>query len=138
MPILLSSRSLGWLSLLLLGVVIALPYLTAATAGTGNVSASRWTRLPIRKMGFHYWLAPLVALGSLVHAWIPMASGRMPQTNLTGLWIATAALGLMFLQIGIGATMRSVGGDAKSLRRTHFMMMLGIVAMVAVHLWMNG
>lgn len=121
-----SIRVIGWLSLFLLAVVIALPYLSTAGA-------------VLRRMTFHYWLAPLVALGSFVHAWIPMASHRTPRTNYTGLWIATVALGLMLVQIGMGWALRYKGrSTAKALRRTHFAMMLGITALVLVHLWMNS
>ena len=121
-----TTRVIGWLSLFLLAVVIALPYVS--TAGTAP-----------RRMTFHYWLAPLVPLGSFVHAWIPMASHHMPRTNYTGLWIATVALGLMLLQIGMGWALRNAGrSTAKLLRRTHFALMLGITALVLVHLWMNS
>ena len=90
-------------------------------------------------MGLHYWLAPLVALGSFVHAWIPMASHHMPRTSYDGLWIATVGLGLILLQLGLGLSLRYAGqGATNVLRRIHFVLMMGITALVIVHLWMNS
>jgi len=124
----LSSRALGWLSLLLLGIVIALPYLR------GNPRAIQFARQPMR---LHYWFAPLLAIGSLVHAWIPMASRHMPKTNFDGLWIATVALGMILLQIVLGVALRYIRAGAW-LRQTHWVVMLGITALVLIHLWMNN
>jgi hypothetical protein len=133
------TRAMGWASLFLLGVVIALPYWSFSGAKVGGRSGPGIVRPAFRRMGFHYWLAPLVALGSFVHAWIPMASHQMPRTNYNGLWIATAALGLILLQLGLGLTLRfGWSGAAKLLRRTHFLLMIGISALVLLHLWLNG
>jgi hypothetical protein len=134
-----TTRIIGWLTVLLLGVIIALPYLPAVGFGANGRSAPGFFRLPLRRMAFHYWLAPLVALGSFVHAWIPMASHRMPRTNYDGLWLATAALGLIFVQLGLGVVLRfTPRGAPNLLRRTHFTLMLGITVLVLLHLWMNN
>jgi len=122
------SRVVGWLSLLLLGIVIGLPYLR------GRAKVVPVLRKP---MFFHYWFAPLVLAGSFVHAWIPMASHSMPKTNLVGLWIATVALGVIALQIFLGVALRSHPSRAW-LRRTHWLVMLGVTALVLIHLWMNN
>ena len=78
---------------MLLGTIVAIPYMPASgwRAGSGQGSV---LRSPLRRMAFHYWLAPLLVLGSFVHAWIPMASRHVPRTNFNGLWLATFALGL--------------------------------------------
>ena len=134
-----ATRAIGWLSVLLLGVIIALPYLLAFGFGANGSSSSGFFRPPLRPMAFHYWLAPLVALGSFVHAWIPMSSHRMPRTNFDGLWLATAALGLILLQLGLGVVLRFARRGAPNLlRRTHFTLMVGITALVLLHLWMNS
>jgi hypothetical protein len=134
-----STRVIGWLSAFMLGITIALPYLPAVGSGTNARFAPGVFRLPFRRMAVHYWLAPLVALGSFVHAWIPMASHHMPHTNYEGLWLATIALGLIFVQLGLGMVLRFTRfGTPKLLRRTHFTLMLGITALVLLHLWMNS
>jgi hypothetical protein len=132
-----TTRLLGWLSVILLGTIVAIPYTSAsglrAGPGPGSVLS------PTRRMAFHYWLAPLLALGSFAHAWIPMASHHMPRTNLNGLWLATAALGVMLVQLALGVTLRFARGGAPNLlRRAHFTLMLGITALVLLHLWMNS
>jgi hypothetical protein len=135
-----STRIIGWLSVFLLGIVIALPYLPPVGSGRNAPSfSSGFFRFPFRRMAFHYWLAPLVAVGSFVHAWIPMASRHMPRTNYNGLWLATLALGLILAQLGLGLLLRSTRQSAPNLiRRTHFTLMLGIAALVLLHLWMNS
>lgn len=90
-----STRVIGWLSVLLLGVIILLPYLPPVRSGQNPRAASGFSRLPFPLMSFHYWLPPLFALGCLIHAWIPMASHHMARTNYNGLWLATVALGLI-------------------------------------------
>jgi hypothetical protein len=134
-----STRVIGWLSVFLLGILIALPYLPTIGAGAKARSSLGFFRLPLRRMTFHYWLAPLVALGSFVHAWIPMASRHMPRTNYSGLWLASLALGLILMQLGLGVVLRFTRrGTPSLLRRTHFALMLGIAALVLLHLWMNS
>lgn len=134
-----STRVIGWLSVFLLGIIIALPYLSRARFDASKRSASGFFLLPLRRMDFHYWLAPLVALGSFVHAWIPMASHQMPHTNYNGLWLATVALGLMLVQLGLGTVLRFTRQRPPNfLRLTHFTLMLGIAALVLLHLWLNS
>ena len=68
-----------------------------------------------------------------------MASGHMPHTSMRGLWLATYALGLIFLQLLLGLTLRYVGPRAaQALRRIHFVLMIGIAGLVLSHLWLNG
>jgi hypothetical protein len=133
------TRVIGWLSVFLLGIVIALPYLPSVGSGRNAPFLSGFFRFPFRRMSFHYWLAPLLAVGSFVHAWIPMASRHMPRTNSNGLWLATLALGLILAQLGLGVLLRSTRQSAPNLlRRTHFTLMLGIAALVLLHLWLNS
>jgi hypothetical protein len=132
-----TTRVLGWLSVILLGTIVAIPYMSASRSHAGSGQSS--VRSPVRRMAFHYWLAPLLPLGSLVHAWIPMASHHMPRTNFNGLWLATFALGLMLVQLVMGVALRSAPHGAPNLlRRAHFTLMLGITALVLLHLWINS
>jgi hypothetical protein len=134
-----STRVIGWLSVFLLGIVITLPYLPPVGSGRNATSLSEFFHFPFSRMAFHYWLAPLLAVGSFVHAWIPMASRHMPRTNYNGLWLATLALGLILAQLGLGLLLRTASGSAPNLlRRAHFTLMLGIAALVLLHVWMNS
>jgi hypothetical protein len=116
------TASTGWLAALLLAAGIGVPYL----AGRG---ARLWP---------HYWLGFIVFGAALVHAWIPMSAGRIAGYDQSGLWLATAALGLMLWQLGLGLTLRATRGPERtSLRRTHFWTMLGIVVLVIAHVLRN-
>jgi len=128
----------GWMSLVFLAIVIVLPYVyrcADARQPSSTPAASR----PYPRLWPHFWLGPAVFLISFIHAWIPMASGKLPQTSMQGLWLATYALGLVFVQLLLGlalrfSRLRSLG----ILRRVHFVLLLGIVALVLSHLWLNG
>jgi hypothetical protein len=128
----------GWVSLSLLGLVVAIPYLRRKTVpSTGIPDAA--PRPYLAALSLHYWLAPAVLLVSFLHACIPMASGHMPHASMRGLWLATYALVLIFVQLLLGLALRYVGPRvAQALRRIHFVLMIGIAALVLSHLWLNG
>jgi len=93
-------------------------------------------------MLWHYVLGFVLPAAALAHGWIPMATGQMPRTSLTGLWLATFALGLLFLQLLIGLAVQRLRGDSNSaarvtLRRTHFVTMLVIAALALSHILLN-
>ena len=128
----------GWASFALLGLVVAIPYLRRTTS-IATVSSHTATRPYLAALALHYWLAPAVLVVSFLHAWIPMASGHMPHTSMHGLWLATYALGLIFVQLLLGLALRSVGPrTAQALRRIHFVLMIAIATLVLTHLWLNG
>jgi len=63
----------------------------------------------------------------------------MPQTSMRGLWLATCALGLIFVELLLGLALRYVGPPAaRVMRRMHSVLMLGISALVLSHLWLNS
>ena len=141
LPFLLTSLSptdwWGWLSLVLFGISAAIPYLSRKMAPPGGDSVS--ATVGTGSLWIHYWLGPLVFGLSFVHAWIPMASGHMPHTSIKGLWLATYALGLIFLQLLLGLMLRYLRyRGARLLRWFHFGVMLGIAALLLAHLWLNG
>jgi hypothetical protein len=92
-------------------------------------------------MRWHYTLGFVLPAAALAHGWIPMSSGHMPRTSMTGLWLATYALGLLFLQLLIGLSVERLSGGntvAKGvLRRVHFAAMLVIAALAISHIWLN-
>jgi hypothetical protein len=128
----------GWIGFALLGLVVAIPYIRR-NAVSATASANSAPRPYLAALSLHYWLAPAVLAISFLHAWIPMASGHMPHTSMRGLWLATYALGLMFLQLLLGLALRYADPrGAQTLRRVHFVFMVGIAALVLSHLWLNG
>jgi len=144
----------GWLVAAMIGVQIALPFLLrrvrAAKISAGAISpgdsqgANPKARQP-RALGiamrWHYLLGFVLPAAALWHGWIPMASGHMPRTSMTGLWLATFALGLLFLQVLIGLSVQRLSdGDSVarlSLRRIHFAAMLVIAALALSHMLLN-
>jgi hypothetical protein len=119
---------LGWLSVAIIAVVIAIPFL--------SVKAARPSSLPLWP---HYWFGLLAACASFWHAWIPMKAGQIPHSATNGLWLATIALGLLFLQLWLGVFLRYTGPRYfVYIRRAHLFLMLGIVALIVAHLWLNS
>ena len=93
-------------------------------------------------MRWHYLLGFVLPAAALAHGWIPMAAGHMPRASMTGLWLATFALGLLFLQLLIGLATQRLRGDGNSvarltLCRTHFVTMLVIAALALSHMLLN-
>ena len=140
----------GWLVAILLGVQIALPFLLrrvspqtmSARASQGTITKPKKVAPTTKSMGWHYLLGFAVPLAALAHGWIPMASGHMPHTSMTGLWLATFALGLLFVQPLIGLATRQEGGGETNtarlaLRRVHLVAMLLITALALSHMLMN-
>lgn len=122
----------GWLTAFLIALQIAWPYLLRSGTKPLSLSASSFTMRP------HFWLGYALPGLAFVHAWIPMASGHMPKTSMTGLWLATYALGLILLQALLGIATRVTRGLARNvLRRVHFAVMFGIAALIAAHLYLN-
>src|SRR5271166_3324016 len=140
----------GWLVAALLATQIALPFLLRR-AGSGAIPASgampmkanagTWTigaQLPGNSMRWHYLLGFILPAAALVHGWIPMGSGHMPRTSMTGLWLATYALGLLFSQLVLGLVLqRMPSGAARVLRWVHFFTMLVIPALALAHMLLN-
>lgn len=123
----------GWLTTFLIALQIAWPYLLRPGNQTDPPVASFFSTLRL-----HFWLGYFLPALAFVHAWIPMASGHMPKTSMTGLWLATYALALILLQAFLGIATRATKGLARNvLRRVHFAVMFGIAALIAAHLYLN-
>jgi hypothetical protein len=136
----------GWLAVLGVGIEIALPYmlrnkfrsarsqaprLGSAEAAPGNQPDMLATMWP------HYWLGySLVAL-VLVHTSFVMGP-VMGRTNPSGIWAATLALFLLFLQIGLGLALKVGNGKQTQVRRWHFSIMIAFVTLITIHLVKNG
>lgn len=129
----------GWIASILVGVEVLLPYLLRRTRLSAGLGIAPDQQKPhLQRMWPHYWAGYLLAALAFAHAWIPMSAGRMPSTSLTGLWLATLALGLVFLQILFGLFLQQAREARRLLRVTHFWTMLLISALVLLHLGLNG
>ncbi len=131
----------GWVAVLATGIEIALPTLlrsrqqgiaeqTSADVRVPNLRARMWP---------HYWLGYMLAALVIIHT--SLVGPAMGRSDVTGIWAATLALCLLFLQIGLGLALKSRtngGIGAPQLRRWHFWSMIGFVALVATHLVRNG
>jgi hypothetical protein len=132
----------GWVAVLATGITIALPYIIrntvrkpAAQSSTGS-SPPRLPSLRI-KLWPHYWLG--YALVALVLAHTSFVMGpAMGRSDATGIWAATLALCLLFLQVGLGLILKDGTSNQRQLRRLHFWSMIGFIALVAMHLTRNG
>jgi hypothetical protein len=132
----------GWAAVLATGITIALPYIirtslrnTAAQSPTGSSPP----RLPNRrtKLWPHYWLGYALLALVLVHTFFVMGP-VMGRSNATGIWAATLALCLLFLQIGLGLMLKDGTSNQRQIRRLHFWSMIGFIALVLTHLTRNG
>lgn len=126
----------GWIAAFLVAFTVLLPY-TARTPLRRKldlaVSSAR------RAMRLHYLIGFTILVLALVHMWVSMTAGMARHTSADGLYIATLALAVLIVQVMSGSTM-SFGQvrAAIGLRRSHFVTMLAIVALVGVHIALNG
>jgi hypothetical protein len=129
----------GWIAGLITAVGILLPYLLRPTrVGRALGFAPRHEAFYLRRMWPHYWTGYLSLGLSFYHAWVSMAFGRMPRTSLAGLWLATLALFLLFVQLLLGLVLQKARGARAIARRLHFWSMVGIFVLVLAHIRLNG
>jgi len=129
-----SSTGLG--ALFLMGVIISIPY------------ATRWARKRfgpravdyLTAIGMHQWCGYTLLALAVIHMYASMGGGMAMRVNALGLNAATLGLLLLLAQVALGMT-RPPNEDTGALliwRRVHFVVMLGIVAVVIIHVWLNG
>jgi hypothetical protein len=130
----------GWLGVIFLGAVALLPYLLRRSLISVKLGISLPSDQPyLRRMWPHYWLAYAATALSFAHAWGAMSRGRMIRTSSAGLYLATLALVLLFLQVFQGLTLQQkVLPERSSIRSWHFWTMAGVMALMAAHVWLNG
>jgi hypothetical protein len=129
----------GWLGTIGIAFGSLLPYLLRRTALSRRIGIELVSSRPyLGRMWPHYWVGYSIAGVSTLHAWLPMSSGHI-RTSGAGLWMATIALGLVWLQLWIGLMLRQprAASERKVLRLWHFWGMFAIAALVALHVRMN-
>ena len=93
----------------------------------------------LKRMRFHYWLGYSIAGIVLVHAWVPMSAGMAGMVNAPGLYLATLALFLIFIQVSIGRNLTQPKLALRRLvRRWHLWVMIGLVAAVLGHVVLDS
>lgn len=81
----------------------------------------------------HIVLGMILPLLTFAHAWLSMTSVSMQSANIAGLWLATAALLLLGVQGLLGTALIRPSESSGSLKRVHFAVGLGILALASVH-----
>ena len=93
----------------------------------------------LKRMRLHYWFGYSIAIIVLVHLWIPMSAQLAGKVNATGLYLATIALILIYVQISLGRLLKQPKLAARRIvRRWHFWIMTGIVTFVVGHIVLNS
>lgn len=124
----------GWVVALLLPAATALPFLLRrggqAIAG-GAPIGRRWRR--------HFWLGYAIAALALIHAAYSTGTGLALRAAMSGIYLATGALLLVFAQVFVGLLLREPSlRNRPALRRRHFWGMAAIVVLVLGHIALNS
>jgi hypothetical protein len=70
---------------------------------------------------------------TFAHAWLSMKSVSMKSANMAGLWLATAALLLLGVQVLLGTALIHPSERSGSLKKVPLAVGLGILAVARVH-----
>ena len=134
MAMLITSVS-GFFALFLIAIGLTLPYVLRWQARrSGSDAAHVWGRIRV-----HSWIGYAVLVLVLVHMYISMGAGMARFTSTLGLNLATLGLLLIFLQLALGLNLTSADPIGRRVvRRVHFAVMLGILAIVFLHLALNS
>ena len=92
----------------------------------------------VRGMTLHYCIGYLIFGVLLLHMFVSMQAGMTRGADLMGLNLATGALFLVMLQMMLGTTLMAGGPKARGLKAVHFSLMLGILALSALHVGLNS
>jgi hypothetical protein len=130
----------GWLLVALTATTVALPFVFRLGAIGRALGLAAAKSVPfLRRMRPHYWLGYAIAGITLFHAVLSMGTATSGHVNVLGLYLATLALGLVFVQIALGRALRqpAVAGR-RALRRAHLWSMLALIALGASHVALNS
>lgn len=133
------SSGTAWAALLFLAVEIALPYLLRRPSPRprmlGEAQSATFPSFRER-LRPHYWLGYAIAGLSSVHAF--SVGPAMSRSDAAGVWAATIAWGLLFVQVALGLCLQAGGANPYRIRRIHFWSMLVMSALVLVHVLRNS
>lgn len=101
-----------------------------AQASFGLLRNGHRTLRPVH-IALGFLLLPLI----LAHAWLSMNAQTMRTANAIGIWLATAALLMLALQLFLGTELiRSA--SSRSSRKIHLAIGLAVLSLVGIHLWL--
>jgi hypothetical protein len=135
-----ATAAAGWIGVIALGFGGLLPFLLRRTALSRTMRLElAGTRPYLLRMWPHYWFGYVATGVSSIHAWLPMAS-RHTEPHPAGLWIATFALGILWVQVWSGLLLRGplMSKTRALLRRFHFWGMMVFVVLIVLHIRING
>lgn len=111
----------GFLALFMLLLTLAVPYLLR------------------KRMRWHYWIGYLILALTSAHMWVSMRAGMARGSNALGLDLATLGLLLILFQVMLGLSLKDADAVSRAgVRRMHFALMLGIVAIALAHFGLNS
>jgi len=124
----------GWVVALLLPLTIAL---ALSRGRTTQLGIGRFRFQP--PMGLHYRLGFAIAALAFAHALIATGSGLALRAGTAGIYLATGALALVFVQLFLGLLLREPSLRRRpTVRRQHLWIMIGLVALALGHIALNS
>ena len=125
----------GWLVAGLTALNVSLPYLLRGR----RLAPVGWSMPYLERMRPHYWIGMTIVGLTLLHAGVAMSGPlRTGGPYMAGLWVAAGGLFLVAGQAMVGMRLRTLRGTERlRLRRMHFRMMLGLVAVGIAHIFLN-
>jgi len=81
----------------------------------------------------HIVLGLILPLLTFAHASLSMTSVSMKSPNIAGLWLATAALLLLGVQVPLGTALIRPYESSGSLKKVHLAVGFGILALASAH-----
>jgi hypothetical protein len=127
------TASSGWTLVLLLALTVSLPYSIRSATARRGLGALRFPRLRL-----HFWIGYGIVALTLVHSWVPMRPDIAGRANRQGLLLASAASGLLLVQLVVGLLLTRPGSHRAALLRLHFWMMLVLLGLTAGHVVLNA
>jgi hypothetical protein len=129
----------GWIAVILMVFEIVLPYLIRRVSLSQPPTLSQTPASTyLGRMWPHYWLGYALVALALVHAFAVM-EGPVGRANAEGIWAATGALLLLFLQVSLGLYLQSRRATSRRLvKRCHFWGRLAAVGFLVLHIGLNG
>jgi len=125
MQALLLSIASGWLVVCLFAIASLLPWAVS--------------RNPAAEFRWHFSIGQAIAPIALLHSWPAMSQGWAMRAGQAGIYAASTAFLLLFVQAGLGLRLRDSRGPARRrLRRVHFAAMAVVAGLVAVHIGSNS
>lgn len=126
----------GWVQVVLMVATISLPYLLR-----GDFLKQEEGRPPpyLLVLRPHYWIGYGIAALAFAHAGVAMLNGLTGMVNLLGVYLATAALALIAVQVLLGLRLRKPRQRRRPMmRRWHFWSMISIAALGFAHVMLNS